>query len=89
MPPSDPRYTSMTDDEIYFDYLTIQCAVTVADDELENEAQEEVAPPVIPEFKAEGTGSPNKQRQLAFTSDEAEFRKWYEEEIGPWTLNAN
>lgn len=83
MPPSDPRYLSMTDDEIYFDYLTVQAALGMSR-QVHSEPVESEPTPRLPEFEAEGMGSPNKSRKMTFSADEDEFRRWFEQEVGAW-----
>jgi hypothetical protein len=77
----------MTDDEIYFDFLTIQGAQRVVEEARTRELDgEEKEVPKLPEFKASRGAGPGKARSMAFTADEDEFREWFEQEVGPWTV---
>jgi hypothetical protein len=87
MPPSDPRYLQMTDDEIYFDFLTIQETERLIRKrrEVDPDEIEEQQPAKLPEFRPGKAGGPDKSRSMAFVADEQEFREWFEREVGPWT----
>lgn len=74
----------MTDEEILFDFLTVQ---ETRKAELESMSQdpEEVAEEVTPSGVLPANPmDQNKTSTMKVTADRAEFIRWYEQEVGPW-----
>lgn len=77
LPPSDPRYLSMTDDEIVFDYLTMQARqqeLETLNEEVAGHEGQEQGQVQVPEFEQQG--GQNKVRTIQFAADAAAFQEW-------------
>jgi hypothetical protein len=73
----------MTDEEILFDFLTMQEARKADLESMSREPEEEqdTAPAsVLPESPMDQ----NRKSSMKVTADRAEFIRWYEQEVGPW-----
>lgn len=79
--PRDPSYLSMTDEEILFDFLTVQETRTAEVERMAEEPQEGNSPvSVLPDSPLDQ----NRSSSMQVSADRAEFIRWYEQEVGPW-----
>lgn len=73
----------MTDEEILFDFHSVEVF-----SKLSPTAAESLDIPLTEEdarIQADPI-QPGQTRTMAFEADRAEFKQWYEENIGPWTM---
>lgn len=70
----------MTDEEIIFDFFTLEAAREQA---VEQQVAEEPVPSevsVVPQTSMGG----NRTNTMSVSADREEFIRWYEAEVGPW-----
>lgn len=75
IPPNDPRYLSLTDEEILFDFYTVEALKREA--RVETPAAPDVPAPVSPVPMPEGAEP--RQSSWVVQADEDEFKAWCRE----------
>lgn len=77
--PRDPRYLEMTDEEIVFDFLTVE-AMQEGRNTTAPRPNDSTTETFTPLQKTPG----GRVRTTEIVADREEFISWYESEVGPW-----
>jgi hypothetical protein len=74
----------MTDEEILFDFLTVQETRKAELDSMAQDPENEEPVPAPTSVLPENPMDQNRSSSMQVTADRAEFIRWYEQEVGPW-----
>lgn len=75
----------MTDDEIIFDFYTVQSSMALARQEQMDFDEDGPARQPLDILPSSGSGMDRNSR-MAVTADLREFREWWEREVGEWLI---